>query len=88
MLRTIPDELKTTIRDVRTKENYTIPTRELYEAHLALNADDIQIASVTPFVGKENASAASALLYNIVGRGQNLSAIRKFAREFFQKRNR
>ena len=81
------DELKTTIRDVRTKENYTIPTRELYEAHLALNADDIQIASVTPFVGKENASAASALLYNIVGRGQSMNALRKIAREFFQKRN-
>ena len=82
------DELNTTIRDVRAKEDYTIPTRDLYEAHLALNADDIQIASVIPFVGKENAPAASALLYNIVGRGQNLSAVRKLAREIFQKRNR
>ena len=29
--------------------------------------NDIQISTVAPYVGKENASAASALLYNIVG---------------------
>ena len=71
------DNTKTIIRDVDKGINYEMRTRDLYEAHLALEKEDIQISAVTPFVGKENASAASALLYNIVGKGQAFNNLRK-----------
>lgn len=69
----------TVIRDVRNRLDYKIPTRKLYEAHLNLGKDEIQISSVAPFVGKDNASAASALLYNVVGRGKFSNEFSKFA---------
>ena len=59
-------------------------TRDLYEAHLALEEDDVQISAVAPFVGKENASAASALLYNIVGKGQAFNNLRKNVNEMLK----
>ena len=59
-------------------------TRDLYEAHLQLEENDIQISTVAPFVGKENAPAASALLYNNVGKGQALNNLRKYANEIFK----
>ena len=59
-------------------------TRDLYEAHLHLEENDIQISSVAPYVGKENAPAASALLYNIVGRGQSFNNLRKYTQEIFK----
>ena len=71
------DNTKTIIRDVDKKINYEMRTRDLYEAHLALEMDDIQISTVTSFVGKENAPAASALLYNIVGKGQAFNNMHK-----------
>ena len=58
-----------------------MPTRDLYEAHLALSANEIQVAALVPFVGKDNASAASALLYNIVGQGQTFNAFRKMVND-------
>lgn len=68
----------TVIRDVRNRLNYEIPTRRLYEAHLNLDKDEIQISTVAPFVGKDNAPAASALLYNVVGRGKFSNEFSKF----------
>lgn len=78
------DNTKTIIRDVDNQKDYEMRTRDLYEAHLHLEKDDIQISTVAPFVGKENASAASALLYNIVGQGQSFNNLRKYAHELFK----
>ena len=78
------DNTKTIIRDVDNQKDYEMRTRDLYEAHLHLEKDDIQISAVAPFVGKENASAASALLYNVVGQGQTFNNLRKYAHEIFQ----
>ena len=63
----------TVIRDVSNRQNYEMHTRALYEAHLELNSNEIQVAALAPFVGKKNAPAASALLYNIVGEGQSMN---------------
>lgn len=77
----------TVVRDVSKRQNYEIPTQDLYKAHLNLEEDDIQISNVAPFVGKQNASAASALLYNVVGRGQIFSYMRKHYKELFKNLN-
>jgi hypothetical protein len=58
-----------------------MPTHDLYEAHLALSANEIQVAALVPFVGKDNAPAASALLYNIVGQGQAFNAFRRMVND-------
>jgi hypothetical protein len=81
------DEINVIVRDIAKNKEYEIRTRDLYEAHLNLNRDDIQIATVAPFVGKGNAPAASALLYNIVGRGELFNNLRKNFREIFKKLN-
>ena len=78
------DNTKTVIRDVDNRKDYEMRTRDLYEAHLHLEKDEIQISTIAPFVGKENASAASALLYNIVGQGQAFNNLRKYAHEIFK----
>ncbi len=71
----------TVIRDVDRHMDYSMPTRKLYEAHLALTGKQIQVAALVPFVGKDCAPAASALLYNIVGQGQWRNNIRKFVND-------
>ena len=81
------DEINVIVRDIAKNKEYEIRTRDLDEAHLNLNRDDIQIATVAPFVGKGNAPAASALLYNIVGRGELFNNLRKNFREIFKKLN-
>lgn len=75
------DNTKTIIEDVEKGKTFEMNTRDLYEAHLHLEENDIQISTVGPYVGKENASAASALLYNIVGQGQSFNNLRKYANE-------
>lgn len=65
------------IRDVDRKIDHQIPTNNLYEAYLALDTNQIQVVALVPFVGKEKASAASALLYNIVGQGKHFNEFRK-----------
>ena len=75
------DNTKTIIEDVEKGKTFEMNTRDLYEAHLHLEENDIQISTVAPYVGKENASPASALLYNIVGRGQSFNNLRKFTNE-------
>ena len=78
------DNTKTIIQDVEKQKCYEMNTRDLYEAHLNLEKDNIQISTVTPFVGKENAPAASALLYNIVGQGQTFNNLRKNVNEMLK----
>ena len=75
----------TIIRDVSKKRDHEIATRDLYEAHLALDSKQIQVAALVPFVGKDKAPAASALLYNIVGEGQSMNSLRKFVKELVDK---
>ena len=78
------DNTKTIIEDVEKGKTFEMNTRDLYEAHLHLEENDIQISTVAPYIGKENASAASALLYNIVGRGQSFNNLLKFTQEIFK----
>ena len=75
------DKVMTVIRDVDNDKEFGIPTRDLYEASLALDKNDIQIATVAKYVGKKNAPAASALLYNTVGHGQGFNSLRKVVNE-------
>ena len=75
----------TVIRDVTKREEYKIPTRDLYEAHLNLGENEIQVSALVPFVGRQNAPAASALLYNIVGRGKSSNLFSKFAKQLIKK---
>jgi hypothetical protein len=56
-------------------------TRDLYEAFLALDENNIQIATVAPYVGKNNAPAASALLYSTVGQGRDFNYLRKMVKD-------
>ena len=75
----------TVIRDVTKRQDYNIPTHDLYEAHLNLSENEIQVSALVPYVGRQNAPAASALLYNIVGRGQSMNQFRKFAQHLFKQ---
>ena len=75
----------TVIRDVTKRQNFNIPTHDLYEAHLNLSENEIQVSALVPYVGRQNAPAASALLYNIVGRGQSMNKFRKSAQLLFEK---
>lgn len=83
MVRT--NKTTTVIRDVAKRQDFVIATRDLYEAHLHLSQEEIQIANVAPYVGRQNASAASALLYNVVDRGLMISYLRKHYKDIFYK---
>ncbi len=71
----------TVIRNVDRRLDYQIPTRKIYDAYLALNEKQIQVAALVPFVGKDCAPAASALLYNVVGQGRWRNNLRKFVND-------
>ena len=74
-------ETFTTVEDDRGKE-FNIPTRELYEAHLALSEADIFNKNVEPFISlKKNVPPATVVLYNFTGRGRS----RRFMREAIKK---
>ena len=75
------DSMVTVIRDVKRRQDFEMPTRDLYEAHLSLSSKEIQVSALVPFVGKDNAPAASALLYNIVGQGQDFNNFRKYVHD-------
>ena len=75
----------TVIRDVAKGLDFNISSHDLYEAHLNLGENEIQVSTLVPYVGRHNAPAASALLYNIVGRGQSMNRFRKFAQQLFEK---
>ena len=65
------DLTTTVIRDVDNFRDFTMPTRNLYNAYIEIDKDKIQVSTVSRYVGKINAPAASALLYNTVGKGRN-----------------
>lgn len=75
----------TVIRDVAKRQDFNISSHDLYEAHLNLGENEIQVSTLVPYVGRQNAPAASALLYNIVGRGQSMNQFRKFVQQLFRK---
>lgn len=54
-----------------------VPTTAIYRIYLELHPSEIQVKTVVPYVGRENAPAVSALLYCIVGRGSSLHSMRK-----------
>lgn len=77
-------ETITTIKNERGDE-FNIPTRELYEAHLVLSEVDIINKNVEPFISlKKNVPAATALLYNIVGRGRSDRFFRETVKNIFK----
>lgn len=62
-------ETVTIVEDEREQE-FIIPTRELYEAHLTLSPDNISNSTVAPFMSlKKNISPATAVLHNVMGQG-------------------
>ena len=85
------------VRDVNSGKDYTVSTHSLYEAYLALSEQQIKVAALEPFVGKENVSAATALLYRIgtetqhprivCGKGSERGGLEEFARLFREKFN-
>lgn len=80
--RMVRTNMKTTVlRDVNKKQDFFVSTRDIYDIYLELDPSEIQIKTVAPFVGKENASAVSALLYCLVGRGRAMHFFRRFVRE-------
>ena len=79
------DNVSTVIRDVEKDKEFEMATRDLYEAFIALDENDIQIATVAKYVGKKNAPAASALLYATVGQGQGFNNLRKVVNEAVQR---
>jgi len=65
-------ETVTIVEDEKGNE-FTIPTRELYEAHLALNPSEINNKTVEPFLStKKNVPPATAILYNVMGVGRSM----------------
>ena len=72
----LADNITTIVLDIENDKEFAMSTRDLYEAFLALDENNIQIATVAPYVGKKNAPAASALLYNTVGRGRGFNRTR------------
>ena len=79
------DNVTTVIRDVEKDKEFEMATRDLYEAFIALDENDIQIATVAKYVGKKNAPAASALLYATVGHGQGFNNLRKVVNEAVER---
>jgi hypothetical protein len=77
----LADNISTIILDIENDKEFAMSTRDLYEAFLALDENNIQIATVAPYVGKKNAPAASALLYNTVGRGRGFNYLRKMVKD-------
>lgn len=67
----------TVIRDVDNCREFSMPTRNLYTAYLEIDKEKIQVSTVSRYVGTVNAPAASALLYNTVGKGIHWNQMNK-----------
>lgn len=74
---------ETVIRDVAKRMNFTMSTEDLYEAYNNLEESEIQVSNLVPYVGRENAPAASAILYSTVGSGRVFNALRKNINQLF-----
>lgn len=49
-------------------QEFSIPTRELYDAHLSLTPSNISNSTVAPFISlKKNIPPATAVLHNVMG---------------------
>ena len=74
-------ETVTVVEDDKGQE-FTIPTREMYEAHLSLNPADINNKTVEPFIStKKNVSPATAILHNVMGRGKTMRQWREIIKK-------
>lgn len=78
------DDSTTVVRDVANNKEFTFSTQSLHRAHFELDENEIQISALVPFVGKECAPAATAVLYNVVGRGRHMNSLRKFVNQWFK----
>lgn len=67
----------TVLRDMSKGLELKVPTPAIYQIYQELHPSEIQVKTVVPYVGRENAPAVSALLYCIVGRGSTLHTMRK-----------
>jgi len=76
----------TLLLDSDKKEIYSIPTKSLYEAYLALGGTRMRIQDLVPFVGKKNAPAAAALLDNIGGNDMSLEDLYKLISSQFTRK--
>lgn len=69
-------------------DEFTIPTREIYEAHLALDADDITNKNVESYLSlKKNTPPATAILFNLSEKGKSMRLMQEFIRKFGQQFN-
>lgn len=73
----------TILKDVKQNKEHFLSTKKLYEAHLALSEKEINIKNLVPYVGQEDAPAACAVLYSIVGRGVIFNAFRNLSELLF-----
>ncbi|MGN0281990.1 MAG: DUF3843 family protein [Prevotella sp.] len=71
------NKTSTVIRDVSNRKDFTMPTSSLYTAYIEIDEEKIQVATVSRYVSSANAPAASALLYNTVGKGKQWNAFNK-----------
>ncbi|MGM9714165.1 MAG: DUF3843 family protein, partial [Prevotella sp.] len=71
------DLATTVVLDVGNNKEFYIPTGKLYEAYRELDIEDIQVATVSQYVGSANGPAASALLYSSVGKGKHWNELKK-----------
>lgn len=75
-------ETITIVEDEHGNE-FTIPTREIYEAHLHLSITDITNKNVEPYITKKmNVPAATAILFNVVGEGLLMRNLREAMNKF------
>lgn len=59
-----------------------IPAGDLFAAYTELNKKEMTIDKLRPFVGKDNASAAAAVLYSTWGTGRNKNTLQNMAKTF------
>lgn len=74
----------TVIRDVSKRREFSMPTSSLYQAYTEIDKDNIQVATLAPYVGSTNAPAASALLYNTVGNGKQRNELNKTMKQIIR----
>jgi len=78
----------TIVKDVNKDKFLYISTKQMYEAYLALTVDQITVDNLIPFVGRANASAASAILntINIASRDLILNSLADMYSEYLKER--
>lgn len=76
-------EVETIVVDVNNRKSFHIPTQALKDASEQLAKDEFMVASLVPYVGKVCAPAASAVLYNVMGKGSTMHKARKNLNNLF-----